>query len=119
MAARPNTREERLRKQRQYQEQYRKRMKASREPDRDEIARELLHYAITENLKNGRASELRVLANAVLMRLAARGFDREAAEHAFVAIVNRYEAGWTFQSKLHLLPQLHDATEPSGESDGH
>lgn len=107
-----DSREERLRKQREYQKQYRQRIKASREPDRDEIARELLHYAITENLKHGRESELWVLADAVIKRLAARGFDAKAAEHAFVAIVNRYEAGWTFQNRKHLLPQPDEGLEP-------
>lgn len=100
---RAGDREERLRKQREYQRAYRERIKSSREPDRDEIARELLHYAVTENLKRDRESELWALADAVIKRLAARGYDIDATERAFVAIVDRYEAGWRFQRRVHLV----------------
>lgn len=98
-------REERLRKQREYQRGYRKRIKAARVPDRDEIACELLHYAITENLRLGREDELWTLADSIIERLVARRYDRAATEEAFVAIVDRYEAGWTFQRRVHLDDQ--------------
>jgi hypothetical protein len=117
-SARRDARDERLRKQREYQREYRKRIKASREPDRDEIARELLHYAITENLKHGREKELWVLADAVIDRLVARGFNAKAAENAFIGIVDRYEAGWTFQGRGHLLPQRVAATHLDEDGDG-
>lgn len=100
---RRGNREERLRKQREYQRAYRERIKSAREPDRDEIARELLHYAITENLRLGREDELWRLADALIERLVARKFDRDATERAFVAIVDRYEAGWSFQRRVHLV----------------
>jgi len=103
--------EERLRKQREYQRAYRKRVKASREPDRDEIARELLHYAITENLRLGRTEELWTLAGSIIDRLVARGYDREKTELAFSAIVDRYQAGWTFQRRVHLLARDDGAAE--------
>jgi hypothetical protein len=114
MAGRGTGHDERLRKQRDYQREYRKRIKASREPDRDEIARELLHYAITENLKRGRESELWVLADAVIERLAARGYDPDATGRAFVGIVDRYEAGWTFQRRVHLLREPEKASSDEG-----
>lgn len=104
-------REERLRKQREYQREYRKRLKEACAPDRDEIARELLHYAITENLRLGREAELWTLADAIIVRLVARGYDRAATEQAFVAIVDRYEAGWSFQRRLHLEDQDEAALE--------
>ncbi|MBU0805423.1 MAG: hypothetical protein KKE67_19955 [Alphaproteobacteria bacterium] len=103
VAGRDQRRAERLARQREYQREYRKRIKSAREPDRDEIARELLHYAITENLKNNREDELWHLADNVIARLAARGYDRAATERAFVDIVERYGAGWDFQRRLHLV----------------
>jgi hypothetical protein len=110
-------RDERLRKQREYQKEYRKRIKASREPDRDEIARELLPYAITENLKHGREKELWALADAVINRLAARGFDAKATERAFIGIVDRYEARWAFQGRQHLLPQIDEPPRHNQDGD--
>ena len=107
-------REERLRKQREYQREYRKRIKEARAPDRDEIACELLHYAITENLKLGREDELWTLADSIIERLVARSFDRAATEQAFVAIVDRYQAGWTFQRRLHLENRAAGADKVDG-----
>ena len=104
-------REERLRKQREYQREYRQRIKEARAPDRDEIARELLHYVITGYLEFGREDELWALADSVIERLVTRRFDRAATEQAFVAIVRRYEAGWTFQRRLHLDDQDGGAIE--------
>lgn len=114
MAGRGNGSDERLRKQREYQRDYRRRMKKAKAPDRDEIARELLHYAITENLKRGRESELWVLADAVIGRLAARGYDREATGRAFVGIVDRYEDGWDFQRRVHLLTDVGEGAAEQG-----
>ncbi|MDN2584319.1 hypothetical protein [Aquibium sp. ELW1220] len=97
---RKQDRKERLRKQREYQREYNKRIAAARAPDRDEIARDLLHYAITENLRMGRENELWTLADSIIERLVARGYDRRATEMTFSAIVDRYGAGWTFQRRL-------------------
>lgn len=108
MAGHRASNDERLRKQREYQKQYRKRLKGARAPDRDEIARELLHYAITENLKNDREAAMWRLAEAIIDRLVERGYDADATEQAFTAIVDRYEAGWSFQRRLHLLPAPDD-----------
>jgi hypothetical protein len=104
-------REERLRKQREYQREYRKRIKEARVPDRDEIAREMLHYAITENLRLGRGNKLGILARSIVERLVARGYDQYATRRAFIAIVHRYQAGWSFQRKLHLDDQNEGALE--------
>lgn len=108
---RAGDREERLRKQREYQREYRKRIKEARAPDRDEIARELLHYAITENLRLGQVSKLGRLARSIVKRLVARGYDQDATRHAFVAIVDRYHSGWSFQRRLHLEDQDEGALE--------
>ncbi|GLQ38821.1 hypothetical protein GCM10007908_24410 [Rhizobium albus] len=116
MAKRGGGRDERLRKQREYQRKYRKRVKSGRAPDRDEIARQLLHYAITENLKRDRESELWHMADSVIERLVERGYDLEASREVFVGIVDRYEKGWTFQRRVHLLPPPEDAAGDEGDS---
>lgn len=116
MAKRGGGRDERLRKQKEYQEEYRKRVKGARAPDRDEIARQLLHYAITENLKRDRESELWHMADSVIERLVERGYDLEASQNVFVGIVDRYEKGWTFQRRVHLLPPPEDNSGDEGES---
>ena len=59
--------------------------------------------ATTAQHANNREDELWHLANNVIERLAARGYDRDATERAFVAIVERYETGWNFQRRLHLV----------------
>lgn len=116
MAGRGGGRDERLRKQREYQEGYRKRIKAARAPDRDEIARELLHFAITENLKRKRESELWQIADSVIERLVERGYDLKASQDVFIGIVDRYEAGWTFQRRVHLLQPPEGDAGGDGES---
>jgi hypothetical protein len=112
------SREERLRKQREYQRAYNRRIAKARAPDRDAIARELLHYAITENLRLGREEELWTLAASVIERLVARDYDRAATEETFSAIVDRYEAGWTFQRRLHPRAEGDEAAGGDDECTG-
>jgi hypothetical protein len=90
-------------KQREYQRAYRKRVKEAKIADRDEIAREMLHFAITENLRNGRERELRVLADSIVARLVERGYDPQATWTCLDGIIQRYRAGWTFQRRTHLI----------------
>lgn len=103
----------RLERQREYQRRYREMKKAKREPDRDEIARELLHYAIVMNLSCGRDEELWRLVNSISERLVARGYDKDATARAFDALIQRYAAGWSFQTRLHLRSdaELHPEVE--------
>ena len=112
------SREERLRKQRDYQRAYNRRIAEARAPDRDAIAHELLHYAITENLRLGREEELWTLAASVIERQVARDYDRAAAEQAFSAIVDRYAAGWTFQRRLHSGGDGDEAAKCDGDRTG-
>jgi SOS response regulatory protein OraA/RecX len=116
MAGRGGGRDERLRKQREYQRKYRKRVKGGRAPDRDEIARQLLHYAITENLKRDRETELWHMADSVIERLVERGYDLEASQNVFIKIVDRYEKGWSFQRRVHLLQPREGATGDEGDN---
>lgn len=103
----------RLERQREYQRRYRQRKKKGRKPDRDEIARELLHFAIVENLAHDREDELWRVVSSITARLVARGYDRAATATVFDAIIQRYAAGWQFQNKLHL--QAFAETEADGE----
>lgn len=77
----------------------------NRTPERDDFARELLHFAITENLNHGR--EVNNLIENLIVRLVARGFDRGECERVIVEIMDRYEAGWQFQRKIWTKPPGH------------
>jgi 7-keto-8-aminopelargonate synthetase-like enzyme len=93
----------RLEKQKNYQREYRARKKRERAPERDDIARALLHYAITENLEHGRHPELTRLIEAISERLEEQGFSASGTRQAWHDLVVRYGEGWTFQRKPHLL----------------
>lgn len=109
------SREERLRKQREYQNAYRKRMKGAKAPDRDVIAQAFLHYAIARSLGQGCAEQrlMRVL-DGVEEFLLAMGFDPHATRLAINSLLDRYEAGWTFQRKLHLLQATNESDASGG-----
>ncbi len=96
-------REERLRKQREYQRRYRDRKRAGKVVQRDDIARELLHFAITENLINDRVDKLMLLVDTIVGRLAEKGFDAELSKMVFGGLIDKYEAGWIFRRKVHLI----------------
>jgi hypothetical protein len=94
--------DERLRKQADRQRDYRKKMKQERAPSRDDIARALLHFAVTENLKRDREAELHRLMDHVVDILEEQGFNRRKADEAFDSLVDRYENGWGFRRRLFL-----------------
>jgi hypothetical protein len=96
-------RQERLERQRLYQRRYRAQRKREKAPDRDDIARALLHFAITENLEHGRHQDLARLIKEISRRLEEQGFDPAATRRAWRDLVVRYDGGWTFQRKIHLL----------------
>lgn len=96
------SRRQRLDRQRERQRALRAEASASRKPSRDDIARTLLHWAITENIKHGREEELDRLQRQVIDRLVEQGFDRQASDTAWDALVDKYRKGWTFQTKRHL-----------------
>jgi len=95
-------RQARLEKQRLYQRQYRARRKREKAPDRDDVARTLLHYAIAQNLDHGRHQELARLITAISERLEDQGFDRAATRRTWRELLVRYGDGWDFQRKVHL-----------------
>lgn len=99
------SRQERLDRQRARQRAYRAELKARRKPSRDDIARTLLHFAITKNLARVAEDELFSLQQMIVTELVAQGFDKKAADAVFDDLVDKYRAGWTFQRKIHLRPQ--------------
>jgi len=94
------SRAERLRKQRERQREYRARRRQSRKPTRDDIARAMLHFAVTENLKLGREDKLDDLWDEVSRVLVRQGFDGNQTDEAFDELVDRYKRGWDFQRRF-------------------
>ena len=106
MTRRRESNEERLAKQRAYQRAYRQRMKANKVPDRDAVAQAFLHHVVTSALNSERTQQrlLRVLDEVELL-LINMGYDRNGTRNALNGLLDRYEAGWSFQRKPHLLPK--------------
>ncbi|MDX8530083.1 hypothetical protein RFM41_12090 [Mesorhizobium sp. VK25A] len=104
-------RQERLEKQRLYQQRYRAQRKREKAPGRDDIARALLHFAITENLAHGRHQDLARLVREISHRLENQGFNPAATRKAWQELVIRYGEGWSFQRKVHLLFGFHPDEE--------
>ncbi|PWV98131.1 hypothetical protein DFR52_105110 [Hoeflea marina] len=96
------TQREKLDKQRIRQQRIRDRMKAERRPSRDDIARALLHWSITANVRKGRETLLFNLQTRIVEILVAQGFDEVAADASFDDLVDRYCEGWSFRRKQHL-----------------
>lgn len=107
------TKAARLKKQRERQREYRERLKEERRPSRDDVARALLHFAITENLKNGRREEVNLLLDRLVDDLTQQGFDPHATEEVLDALVEKYRRGWDFQRKRHL-----EMTGPGDDGEG-
>ena len=107
-------RQARLERQKLYQRQYRARRRREKAPDRDDIARALLHFAIVENLAHGRHQELARLINAISRRLEGQGFDPAAACRVWRELVVRYGEGWDFQRKAHLRGDRACEDDPAG-----
>ena len=102
------SRRQRLDRQRERQRALRAEASAQRKPSRDDIARTLLHWAVTENIRHGREEELYRLQVQVVEHLASQGFDRQASDTAWDALVDKYRKGWAFQSRRHLKAEGSD-----------
>ncbi|MBN8245697.1 hypothetical protein JF546_22015 [Nitratireductor aquimarinus] len=96
------SRKERLENQRDRQRALRAASKSRRKPSRDDIARTLLHFAITKNLSEERRERLEELQHHIVAELVFQGFDEREAEIVWDALVDKYRSGWTFQQKRHL-----------------
>jgi len=97
------TLEQRNAKQRERQQRLRDRHRAERRPDRDDVARTMLFWAITGYLREDRSDRIDQLADAVTALLVDKGFDERAAYEVFDDLVNRYSRDdRPFRSKPHL-----------------
>lgn len=98
------TKEDRRRKRLEKQKLRQRRLRAekakNRTPERDDFGRELLHFAITENLRLNREPRLLVIIDHLVERLVAKGFDRTETDRVIGEIIERYEGGWVFQRKV-------------------
>ena len=95
--------EERNAKQRERQQRLRDRHRTEGRPDRDDVARTMLFWAITGYLKEDRPDRIAQLADAVTALLVAQGFDERAAYEVFDNLVDRYARDdRPFRSKPHL-----------------
>ncbi|CDZ67043.1 Hypothetical protein NGAL_HAMBI2605_53220 [Neorhizobium galegae bv. orientalis] len=95
--------EERNAKQRERQQRLRDQHRAERRPDRDDVARAMLFWAITGYLKEDRPDRIDQLADAVTALLVDQGFDERAAYEVFDELVDRYARDdQPFRRKVHL-----------------
>jgi hypothetical protein len=97
------SREERLRKQREYQAGLRERKRTGRCPERDDFARALFYYFAKESLGHPKL-EARLLKalDRIVYLLVEQGFDRTSTDVALSRLLDRYEHGWEFRRKVHL-----------------
>jgi len=92
----------RRREQAAYQRAYRARQTVDRRPSRDDVARVVLHWVMTEMLRRSGPDVAR-LRRIIIDRLVSQGFAEPQAAARVDDLLDRYEDGWTFQRKTHLL----------------
>ena len=108
----------RLAKQREYQREYRKRMKASKTPDRNAIAHAFLHYTVSEALdKDSTKQKLMLILDKVADLLIEQGYDKRATDTAVDSLLDRYESGWEFRRKVHLLSRTDTDDTTAADAD--
>ncbi|WP_269933511.1 hypothetical protein [Aminobacter sp. HY435] len=95
-------RDERLERQRIYQREYRAKRREERAPDRDDIARAMLHYMIVRAQQRGSDRLLDRVFAEVSRLLVDQGFSAEATRASWASLLERYEDGWDFFPKPHL-----------------
>ncbi|MGO8257714.1 hypothetical protein ACC763_05070 [Rhizobium ruizarguesonis] len=97
------TDDERKAKQKERQQRLRDRHRGERRPDRDDVARALLFWAITSYLKEGRPDRIDQLSDAAVAVLSDQGFDKRASYEVFDGLVDRYARDHQpFRRKVHL-----------------
>lgn len=94
----------RRRKQADYQRAYRAKQKTDRKPSRDDVARILLHWVVTDALRRS-GPEVSRLRTELVRRLVSQGFSETHAAARVDDILERYEDGRDFQRKPHLLAE--------------
>ncbi|CAN7218567.1 hypothetical protein LJR255_000730 [Pararhizobium sp. LjRoot255] len=89
--------------QRDRQKQLRERHRTERRPNRDDVARVLLVWAISGHLKEGRSDRVDELGDILVAQLVDQGFAERASYEVFDALVDRYRHGDVhFRRKVHL-----------------
>ena len=94
----------RRREQADYQRAYRAKQKTNRKPSRDDVARVMLHWVVTDALRRS-GPELSRLRAELIRRLVDHRFSEPHAAARVDDILERYEDGWDFQRKPHLLTE--------------
>jgi hypothetical protein len=93
--------------QRERQQRLRKIAKLERKPSRDDIARVLLHWLLNRAAKTGHMAEVDRIADKIVARLVAQGFDERKSYEVFDDILERYtKRRWEFRRKIHLTPPI-------------
>jgi hypothetical protein len=99
--------ERRNKEQRDRQRKLREAAKLERKPSRDDIARVLLHWAITKCIERGQENMLNRVQDEVVSILAVQGFDEGKAYEVFDDLIERYtKQRWGFRRKIHLTPPI-------------
>ncbi|GGA82108.1 hypothetical protein GCM10011385_40410 [Nitratireductor aestuarii] len=94
--------QEKLRTQRDYQKEYRDRMRAERRPGRDDVARVCLHLMIMNADKKG-GQDVGRLIEVIAEPLTEQGFDQNASLDVIENLIEKYTKGkWDFRRKMHL-----------------
>ena len=98
----------RLEKQRIRQAALRAAKEKERIPDRDDVARMLLHFAFGQLLRPGREKTLARIVRLLVAKLEQQGFSEVHARRVIDGLLDRYGDGWDFQRKQRLLARLDD-----------
>lgn len=95
---------ERNRKQRDRQRDLRAKQKAAKRPDRDDVARVMLHWFIETAIAKERRDQVERTGDLLVERLVAQGFDEAECYDVFDRLVEKYTGeDWGFRRKPHLL----------------
>lgn len=98
MPSRPTLKQQ-LAKKAQKQRNYRKRLKDSRRPSREDISVALLVWIVRRTKKQKDWTVFNHMMGSVARTLEDRGFDKTETEKAIDALVERIEEGWDFQPR--------------------
>lgn len=94
---------ERLRKQRERQQDYRIKQRGLRRPSRDDVARQAFSFTIKRLAKNGTETQMHQFMDSIVKLLVTQGFDKRAADEVMEDLVEKYTNGsWDFRRKPHL-----------------
>ena len=94
---------QRLEKQRARQKALRQRNRDLKRPGRDDFARMLLHIGLEENVRAKNFDELDRIQDGLVKNLVNQGFDEYQCDQVFEELIEKYERGWSFFRKVHLL----------------